>query len=82
MVDRGKSPDLVSTTPENRAILYRVAVQSMMSTYRNVNSARANCDGALNTFQSMAFKVCLIGWIVATFLKKLNRSFPAWSWGK
>jgi hypothetical protein len=31
-VDRGKSPDSGSTTPENRAMLYSVAVQSMMST--------------------------------------------------
>jgi hypothetical protein len=31
-VERGKSPDFVSTTPEKRAMLYRVAVQSIIST--------------------------------------------------
>jgi len=42
IVDRGKSPLAESATPANRAMLYRVAVQSRMSTYRNVKSARAN----------------------------------------
>lgn len=42
MVDRGKSPDSESTTPAKRAILYRVAVVSMISTYSNVKRARAN----------------------------------------
>jgi hypothetical protein len=32
IVDLGKSPVSGSTTPEKRAMLYRVAVQSMMST--------------------------------------------------
>jgi hypothetical protein len=32
MVERGKSPDFTSTTPEKRAMLYSVAVQSMIST--------------------------------------------------
>jgi hypothetical protein len=32
MVDLGKSPVSGSTTPEKRAMLYSVAVQSMMST--------------------------------------------------
>lgn len=54
-VDRGKSPSFpfsrcflaarsffCCTRPQNRAIEYNVAVQSMMSTYRKVNSASAN----------------------------------------
>lgn len=53
-VDLGKSPSLgfasrlltrsfcCCTRPQNRAIEYSVAVQSMMSTYRNVKSASAN----------------------------------------
>lgn len=32
MVDRGKSPSLGSTTPQNRTIEYKVAVASIMST--------------------------------------------------
>lgn len=40
-VDLGKSPVSGSTTPENLAMEYRVAVQSIMSTYKNVNNARA-----------------------------------------
>jgi hypothetical protein len=56
-VDRGKSPVFWSTTPEKRAILYKVAVQSMISTYRNVKRASAKWPGACITFQSIAFKV-------------------------
>jgi hypothetical protein len=41
-VDLGKSPVSGSTTPEKRAILYSVAVQSIISTYRKVKRARAN----------------------------------------
>lgn len=41
MVERGKSP-LSSTTSQNLAIEYRVAVQSIMSTYKNVMRASAN----------------------------------------
>ena len=59
-VDRGKSPDFWSTTPEKRAMLYNVAVQSIMSTYRKVKSASANWPGACITFQSMALSVFLI----------------------
>lgn len=43
IVDRGKSPALGSTTPLNRTIEYKVAVASMISTYRKVKSARMNC---------------------------------------
>src|ERR1700759_4455480 len=82
IVERGNAPVSGSTTPENRAILYNVAVQSIISTYKNVNNARANCDGALNTDQSIAFLVCWIGWNVTTFLKNSNRSSPAASCGK
>jgi len=42
MVERGKSPVSGSTTPEKRAILYKVAVVSIMSTYNKVNIANAN----------------------------------------
>jgi hypothetical protein len=59
-VERGKSPDFWSTTPEKRAILYKVAVQSIMSTYRKVKSARANWPGACITFQSIALSVFLM----------------------
>lgn len=41
-VDRGKSPLWISTTPENLAMLYSVAVQSIMSTYRKVKRAKRN----------------------------------------
>jgi hypothetical protein len=42
-VDLGKSPSLGSTTPQKRTIEYRVAVASIMSTYKKVNNARTNC---------------------------------------
>lgn len=52
-VDRGKSPSLLSlrffvrsfcccARPQNRAMLYSVAVQSIISTYKKVNNAKAN----------------------------------------
>jgi hypothetical protein len=41
-VERGKSPSS-STTPQNLAIEYSVAVQSIISTYKKVMSANANC---------------------------------------
>jgi hypothetical protein len=81
-VDRGKSPDFWSTTPEKRAMLYRVAVQSMISTYKNVKSASVNWPGACITFQSMAFSVFFIPCTLTTFLKKSNRSSPILSYGK
>jgi hypothetical protein len=78
-VDRGKSPDLGSTTPENRAMLYNVAVQSMISTYRKVKSANANWPGACITSQSMAFSVLFIPWTWTAFLKKSKRASPTGS---
>jgi hypothetical protein len=39
-VERGKSPSVARVLLQKRAIEYNVAVQSTMSTYRNVNSAR------------------------------------------
>lgn len=42
-VERGNEPSSGSTTPANRAMLYRVPVASKMSTYKKVNSARAKC---------------------------------------
>jgi hypothetical protein len=56
-VDRGKSPVSGSTTPEKRAILYSVAVQSMISTYRKVMSAMAKCPGFSVMFQSSTLSV-------------------------
>lgn len=41
IVERGKSPDLGSTAPEKRAMEYKVAVQSIISTYKKVNKANA-----------------------------------------
>jgi hypothetical protein len=70
-VDRGKSPVSGSTTPENRAMLYSVAVQSMISTYKKVRSAMAKCPGLSEIFQSSTLSVWLIGWKLATFLKKV-----------
>lgn len=40
-VDRGKSPSPLRVLLQKRAMEYNVAVQSIISTYRNVNSARA-----------------------------------------
>ena len=40
-VERGKSPVFGSTAPEKRAMEYKVAVQSMISTYKKVKSANA-----------------------------------------
>src|SRR4051794_20176660 len=45
-VERGKSWSEGRTLPQKRAMEYRVAVQSMMSTYKNVNKAIANRPGS------------------------------------
>ena len=68
-VERGKSPVSGSTTPENRAIEYRVAVASTISTYKNVKRARAKWPPACTMFQSCAASVCWIGWKATTCLK-------------
>lgn len=75
-VERGKSPVSWSTTPENRAMLYSVAVQSIISTYKNVNNAMANCPRSLPIFQSRTFRVWSMGWKSTTFLKKAKRLSP------
>jgi hypothetical protein len=56
-VERGKSPLLVSTTPQNRAMEYIVAVASIMSTYRNVKRASAKCEASSPMSQSSWFSV-------------------------
>ena len=51
-VERGKSPVSRSITPEKRAIEYKVADASMMSTYRKVKSASVKCRPPAETSQS------------------------------
>lgn len=51
-VERGKSPVSRSTTPEKRAIEYKVADASIMSTYRKVNSAKVKCRPPAEMSQS------------------------------
>lgn len=98
-VDRGKSPSLLSlrflvaprsllaaccrARPQNRAIEYSVAVQSMMSTYRNVNSASAN-DAPYDPDRShcCALSVCVMGWNETTLRKKAKRASPSAVAGK
>lgn len=82
IVDRGKSPSSF-TTPQNLAIEYRVAVQSMMSTYKKVTSASANCFALCPAiFHCCAARIPLIGWKETIGLKNSNRSFPATVSGK
>lgn len=82
IVDRGKSPSS-STTPQNLAIEYRVAVQSMISTYKKVTSASTNCV-PLAPLRShcCAARIPLIGWKETTDLKNSSRSFPGSVSGK
>lgn len=61
-VERGKSPSFSSTLLQKRAIEYRVAVQSMMSTYRKVKTAIANfAPLPPDKSHSWAPRVCWIG---------------------
>lgn len=76
MVALGNEPSF-STTPEKRAMLYSVAVASMMSTYKNVNRARANCAGCDPAFQEMTLSVFCIGCAATTCLKKSNLFWPS-----
>lgn len=93
-VERGKSPSLLSlrffarsfcccARPQNLAMEYSVAVQSMMSTYRNVNSARAN-EAPYEPERShcCALSVCVIGWKETTLRKKAKRASPSAVAGK
>lgn len=93
-VERGKSPSLLSfrffarsfcccARPQNRAMEYSVAVQSMMSTYRNVNNARAKeepCDPERS--HCCALSVWVIGWNDTTLRKKAKRASPSAVAGK
>jgi hypothetical protein len=81
-VDRGKSPSFGSTTPLKRTIEYKVAVASMMSTYKKVKRATANCAPFSVTFQSRALRVLVMGWNDTTFLKKSKREDPSSVFGK
>jgi hypothetical protein len=82
IVERGKSPSFGSTTPQNRTIEYKVAVASMMSTYRKVNRARANWEPCCPIFHSNEFRVLVMGWNETTCLKYSNRAFPCSVFGK
>ncbi len=82
MVERGKSPLEASATPANRAILYSVAVQSRISTYKNVKSANANWLGLELTSQSLARRILSMGWNPTTVLKKSNLESPWSVYGK
>lgn len=82
IVDRGKSPSS-STTPQNLAIEYRVAVQSMMSTYKKVTSASTNCVPlASPRLHCCTLRIPLIGWKATMGSKNSNRAFPASLYGK
>lgn len=60
-VERGKSPVSGSVAPAKRAMEKRVAVESMISTYRNVKRARAKWPPAPVMSQSWAARVFWMG---------------------
>lgn len=64
-------------------MLYSVAVQSMMSTYRNVNNAKAK-EAPYDPERShcCALSVCVIGWKEMTLRKKAKRESPSAVAGK
>lgn len=82
-VDRGKSPSFGLTTPQKRTIEYKVAVASMISTYKKVNKARTNCEASPPANdQSRRFNVLVMGCQITICLKKSNRRFPSSLSGK
>jgi hypothetical protein len=82
IVLRGKSPVSGSTTPEKRAIEYKVPVASRTSTYSIVITARTNWPPTLVRSQSCARSVFLMGWNATTFLKNSNLASPTRVCGK
>lgn len=82
-VDRGKSPSLGLTTPQKRTIEYKVAVASMISTYKKVKRARTNCEASPPAkVQSRRFKVLVMGCQTTICLKKSKRRSPSSLSGK